>query len=152
MKFNLFGILPLCLSALSFTACGEADHESLLKESADSFAVNYFNWDFQGAMPYCETGSQKWLRYAASQVHQADVDLLRAMEEGATCEAIDINTLNDSTAIVRMKVSNFMAMDTIGKAARLVNEAVFPLQMKRRGEQWKVRMEGLPQSEKKSHD
>lgn len=56
----------------------ELSEEEQLRMDADSFAVNYYNWHFEKALRYCTPESEKWLRFASSNVHQADVDSLRA--------------------------------------------------------------------------
>src|SRR5574344_1276584 len=68
---------------------GHQGSESQLKELADSFSNAYFNWQFKRAVPYVSNSSVVWLRYAASQVHQEDVDSLRKKAQGASCEIND---------------------------------------------------------------
>ncbi|MCH4147264.1 MAG: hypothetical protein LKG25_03675 [Prevotella sp.] len=124
-----------------------------MKENVDSFAVHYFNWQFKESLPYCTAESGKWLRYAASQVHQPDIDILRTKSEGAGYELGDITYHDDdTTANIIINVKNYLCMDTIGKAGRLTEKATFSIPLVYRGEKWKIKMEGLPRSEKQSHD
>lgn len=119
--------------------------ESQLKEDVDSFATYYYNWHFEKAMKYCTPSSEVWLKYASSNVHPADVDLLRAKQEDATIELGDIDFHDDEvSATVSIKVSNFLVMDSIGKAAKLQNEATFQLPMVIHEGKWKVDLKAMP--------
>mgnify|MGYP007000016486 CR=1 FL=1 len=61
----------------------------------DSFANNYFNWHFPKAVKYCTQESERWLRYAASNVNETDVELLRQKPEDASIEITDIDFGDD---------------------------------------------------------
>ena len=88
--------LCLCLascSLISLTSCDgpHKGEEDQLKETVDTFASAYFNWHYKDALQLVDSASRKWIIYAASNVHQADIDLLRAMPEGATFHIKDID-------------------------------------------------------------
>lgn len=90
---------------------------------------------------------------AASNVHQADVDSLRAKNEDAQIELGDIEWQdNDSLATIEITVSDFLQMDTIGKVARLTENANFCLPMVKRDGRWMVRMGSPLRSETQSRD
>lgn len=139
-------------AALLFCLCGCQPHErteSQLEANADSFATYYYNWHFEKAAKYCTPESGVWLRYASSNVHQADIDLLHAKPEDATIEINDICFGDDETsATVRFHVSNFYQMDTIGKEAHLVKQADFKLPMAMHNGKWKVVLRELPAKSK----
>ena len=119
--------------------------EKQLKEDIDSFATYYYNWHFEQAVKYCTPESEKWLRFAASNVHPADIDLLHAKKEDATIEIQDIDFLDDEvSANVNITVSNFLQMDTIGTEAHHVSQATFQLPMTIHNGKWKVKLEQLP--------
>ena len=128
--------------------------ESKARTAADSFATYYFNWQFHKAARFATDSSMIWLRYAASQVHEADIELLREKEDAA----VDIEEIvidDEETATAHITVRDFVRMDTIGTEGHLVEKASFVLQMERKAEErgdWKIRMEGLPQSEKRNRD
>ena len=86
----------------------------------------------------------KILIFAASQVNESDVDALRNKQEGAKSKIDDIDFTNDSTATVKVVVSNFLAMDTIGLAPKAITEKTFRLQAIQRQGTWKIALEGLP--------
>src|SRR5574344_685299 len=143
MKFkdSMRGFAIAIAFTLPFLLSGCNSHpgsESQLKEDVDSFSNAYYNWQFEKAAPYVFDSSQKWLHYAASQVHQEDVDLLKAQKEGASVEINDITYHEDSTADVLITVANFLSMDTIGKPAHPIQEAKFKLHMKFENENWKI--------------
>ncbi len=133
----------LLLGVAVISSCHE-DEEQQLTELVDSFSISYFNWRFQQAVPYCTDDSKPWLRYAAAQVHQADIDILKAMDQGAEVERGNI-AYKDSgdTATVEVAVRNFLQMDTIGNAGQLVDEARFLVPLVRQEGQWKVRLSGV---------
>ena len=148
MKFNIFhplrfplhqaSLYGLVLFAGLLAAGCSASHagdKKQLKADADSFATFYFNWQFRKAIPFCASGSQKWLRYA-----------------GAPCHIHKIKFVNDSAAEVILTVNDYVCMDTIGKSGRVVSHAQFRLPMIFQNHKWKVKMEDLPRSEKPDHD
>lgn len=119
--------------------------EKQLKEDIDSFATYYYNWHFAKALKYCTPESEKWLRYAASNVHQADIDLLHAKAEDATIEIDDVDFLDDEvSANVNIHVTNFLQMDTIGQEAHLVKKASFQIPMVIHQGKWKVKLKQMP--------
>ena len=98
-------------------------------------------------MRFVTPESKKWMSYAASQVHEADIELLRQKEKIATYTLNDIDYHeNDTTADARITVHNFLQMDTIGKACQLVEKAEFaiPLVYREQEDKWIVNLNGLP--------
>ena len=153
-KHSAISAIAIMSLSMMLTACNNhPGSESQLRETVDSFATAYYNWRFDKAMPYCSADSHRWLRYAASQVHQEDVDLLRSMDASATVEQGDITWHDaDSTADVELTVKGYAGMDTIGTTAHVVDEGRFTLHLKYSDEEWKVRMANLPRSEKPDRD
>lgn len=119
--------------------------EDQLKADVDSFATYYYNWDFPKAIKYCTPASERWLRYAASNVHEADVEALRQKADDASIEIQDVEFGDDEvTASVSISVSHFLQMDSIGQAAHLISQANFQIPMEIHNGKWKVKLEGLP--------
>lgn len=140
--------LLCCFTATYFwqsCSAGEFSDEEDLKEVADSFATKYFNWRFPEAMAYTTESSAQWIRYAASNVSQEDVDALRMKNTNATV-AIDNVSINytDSTATVDITVKDALMMDTIGTTANLKATASYTLNAEKRGGQWKIKLDGMP--------
>ncbi len=142
--------LMIALPALMLS-CGprhEGSEEQLLA-TADSFATAYYNWHFWDCARHCTDSSQIWLQYAASNVRQADIDLLNAQGEGAGHKITNVSYGQDgSSATVSVSVSHFLQMDTIGTAAHLVEEATFELPMRRTDRGWQVNLGSLPKVKK----
>ena len=118
--------------------------EKQLTEDADSFATYYYNWHFEKAVKFCTPESEKWLRYAASNVKQADIDLLHAKREDAAVSIEDIDYPDEKNATVSISVSNFLKMDTIGKVAHIQESATFLLPMTLHDGMWKIVLSELP--------
>lgn len=139
-------IAGIAIALLPLVSCDrlEVSDADQMEQTADSFSTAYFNWHFADATAYVDSSSQRWLVYAASNVHQADVDALRAMEDGAQAEIEDIEATSDSAATVTLTVRNFLAMDTIGEEAHVVSEARFALPLRLIREGWRVSLSALP--------
>jgi predicted lipid-binding transport protein (Tim44 family) len=150
MKYYAFFIIAL----MGLTACTEmhSAHNERVEKCANAFAEAYFNYDFMAARELVTPESEKWLRFAASNMTQEDIDMLNASSVAATTEVSDITTVDDSTAIATIKVKDFLQKDSIGRAGKMVDEAQFELTVIKRDKQYFVRMEGLPRSEKQSRD
>ena len=144
MKLNRGVVVILCC-LLGYASCSRNDRESQLREVVEGFSTAYFNWQFRRAVPYCTNESVIWLRYAASQVHQEDVDILHAQEFGASHDIDDIWLEGDS-AMVTVEVRNYLRMDTIGREGRMISEAAFRLPAVFRNGKWKVCLSGMPRA------
>ncbi len=154
MKFNYLLIVICAL----FFSCEQPvqRNEELLAEVADSFCVSYFNYDFVGASKYCTDDSRKWIQFAASNVTEKDLQILYEQETAAQVEITDIAYHEpDTTAMVTVVVENYWDMDKIEDESRSLvyrRVGVFKFPMVKQQDMWKIRMEALPQSGKKSHD
>lgn len=122
------------------SACGQSGEKQLVS-SVESFSKAYFNWQYQRAVPWCTEESRLWLSYMASQVNQADVDLLRSQPQGADVEigAVEYQE-GDSAAVVEVTVSHGVMMDTLGQAGRLVEKARYMVPMTFRQGRWRVHL------------
>lgn len=145
-----FLLLGMCPGLFCLGGCQPHEgSESQLKEDVDSFATYYYNWHFEKAAKYCTPESETWLRYASSNVHQADIDLLHGKHEDAIVEIHDIDFGDDEvSATANLEVTDFYQMDSIGKPAHLVRKARFKLPMAIHEGKWKVVLRQLPQKEK----
>ena len=97
-------IIALCMIFTNSCSEKELSKEELLIAQVDSFAYYYYNWRFKDAMPYCTSTSEKWLKYASSNVHDVDIDTLRNQTEGASCEIEDVE-INDNTNTATVKIT-----------------------------------------------
>ena len=139
-------VAAILASAYTLTGCqSHQGDEDQLENDIDSFATYYFNWQFPKTLKYCTQSSEPWLRYAASNVHQADVDLLRTKAEAATIEINDIDFSDDgANATVSITAYNFLQMDSIGQDPQLIEQADFQLPMCMEKGLWKIKLDKLP--------
>ena len=126
----------------------EGDNAAL--DVATNWADAYFNCDFHDAANYTTPESDKWLRFAASNTTEQDLEVLQGK---ATATADDYFTVaNDTLRIVTLHVKNFLKSVVVGAPAQLQEEGIFLVTVVKRDGKWKVRMEDLPRSEKQSRD
>ena len=136
-KIFLF-FLPLLL-----TGCfhhGEND----AKEIVDSFSVAYFNWRFKDALPFVTPQSAQWLRFAASQVVQEDVDSLRSKRYAADVRVEDVCSIDDTTKMATVIVKDFIAMDSIGREPRTIPVDTFHIRVTLTNGFWRIYLRRLP--------
>ena len=71
------------MCSLTLWGCHEAktSAEEKAMNRVAAFADAYFNYDFGEALKMVTPESEKWLRFAASNVTQGDVDLLNAQDD-----------------------------------------------------------------------
>lgn len=143
--------LFLLLSAVMMTGCTlgfEGDNAAL--DVATDWAEAYFNCDYHEAADYATAESERWLRFAASNTTEQD---LQTIQGKATATADDYFTVaNDTLRIVTLHVKNFLKPAAAGSTAQLQEDGTFLVTVVKRNGKWKVRMEGLPRSEKQSRD
>ena len=121
------------------------------EDVANAFAESYFNLRYKNSLKYCTKESEQWISFAASQINEDDIKSLRGLEEEASVEVENVSG-DDAKCHAKVIVSNYFEADTIGKTGHIVDEGVFDITLVKEGNTWKVRMEGLPRSEKQSRD
>ena len=98
----------LMTAAVLITACQGGiggDEEAL--EVAERWGEAWFNCDYHDAADYCTPESEQWLRMAASNTTDEELQLLRDTESGAQADADDYFTIaNDTLRIVTLHVSH----------------------------------------------
>lgn len=138
------------LTFLLISCTQNKSNEQMLEERADSFATAYFNYQFKEAKKHVDTPSEKWLQYAATNVTQEDVDILKKQENGASVTINDIifSNMQETQADVHITVHNFLQHDSIGKSGQMIEDAKFILKAYQENGRWFIKMEDLPQSGK----
>ena len=149
-KYAIVTVLMQILAACS-TNYSDFEDDSAMQLAKD-FANAYFNCNYQEALDYVTPESEKWLRFAASNITQEDIELLNAKEEGAEISTDDIMRINDTTAIVSLSVRNFLLKDSIGRPGHIEDEGTYQLAIIYHNKKCRIRMEGLPRNERQSHD
>jgi hypothetical protein len=125
------------------TGCFQHGENDAL-EAVDSFSVAYFNWRFADAMPFVTPQSTRWLRFAAAQVNQEDVDSLRAKHYAADVKVDEVSSVDDTTKLAMVIVRDFIAMDSIGRTPRTVTVDTFRIPVALTDGYWRVSLRCLP--------
>jgi hypothetical protein len=150
MKKKVFWVGLVVLFACSE---GEQENMSAAERNILNFAEAYFNYDFQQASELITPESRPWIRFAASNLSQDDLDILNHRESGTTVELGEMSIINDTTISAQIFVENYYKADSIDNPVVATDETeVFTLTAVRRDKQWLVRMEALPKNERHSLD
>jgi len=134
---------------LAFSSCDLLNKEGseIVDEAATQWAEAYFNYQFDRASKYVTPESRKWIRFAASNLSEQDIDLLRQQENMAAVSLLDCELADDSTWIATIEVSNYVKTDSLNLVGHLVdNDTKFQIKIVERDKRMYVKMEGLPQS------
>lgn len=141
-KFCLYIASLLTLSACQY---GTEHPEHKAEMTVESFATAYFNYDFKEAMKFVTDDSKKWIYYAASNINEKDIDLLREAANDAVVNIDSSEIHKDGT--VYITVFNTLKHDSIGTiSGKFVKKASYRIHIVNEGH-WKVKMEGLLKSE-----
>lgn len=127
--------ISLLLIAISMllTACNDPDG-SQLETTVDNFSKYYFNWQYAKCLPLVTPESHRFLKFKATNVTDDDIQLLRSMQEGASVEREDeLFADNDSAVNVKLRLHNVAYADTIGRKARIYEDAEAELLLVRKG-------------------
>lgn len=130
------------LLGMSFSSCSRESEQ--LETCVDSFAQSYFRWQFREAMNSCDTTSYRWLRFVASQVTQDDVDSLRGMKGDVTCSMGSAHVVNDSMAIVEVRVAHFLRMDSLGRVTLTERQITYGIPATFHDGLWRVSLREVP--------
>lgn len=155
VQLYAFVFMFLCILALlSFLSCSGSkdENDKEVGHVVDCFASCYFNLDLVGAVPFCTIESKKWLSFISSNISQADVDIIRTQQVGATHEIGEIEHICDTFVVANCSVFNFLRVDTLGTSGCITEQAVFRIPVVKRNGKWLVKMEGLLQSGRQNHD
>lgn len=152
MKIHL--ITLLCTFAI--VSCSQSspreDEEEEITAVADQFVKNYFNFNLKESCKFCTTESVVWLKFIASNMSTDDIKTLKAQKEEASCKATKVKIINDTMAVARYTVYNYLRIDTLGKAGEITDRACYDITLVKRLGKWKIRMEGPLQNEKRNLD
>lgn len=155
MKFNYSLISLTIMFCTILFSCGvtHTSGNDQLNSEVDDFAISYFNYNYKEAIRHCTPESKKWIIYNASNIHNADINILRNSKEGASIVINDYEIHdNDTTGCALITVYNYMQLDTIGKSGRIIKQADFRLPVVLRNNKWTIKMEAPLRSEKLNHD
>lgn len=148
-NYTLFIIGSLLMAACAGQQSASVD---AAKSQIEAFAEAYFNYDFRQAEKYVTPESGKWLRFAASNVTQEDLDMINAQELAATAVVSDCLQTDDSTFQATVEVCNFLQKDSLEMPGTIVDQALFKVMAVEREGNYLVRMACLPRSERQNPD
>lgn len=134
---NIFSILAIC-SFISACSVGRHRNDQAVRTAADSFATSYFNYDLHKSIRFCTPSSAKWIHFAASNILQEDIDLLKQQQTKAIAETGDITYSTDTTASVSCEVTNFLLRDTLGRPGHMVEKMIFRIPVVLENGSWAV--------------
>lgn len=134
-------IYLLCSALLVTIACttSESETQKEAERVAKEFSEAYFNFDLQRANKLATSETARLLSYMASNLTQEDVDLLNAQEEGASVDIEGMDILADSLCRVRLNLTHFMMLDSIGRPGVICHEGETELTLVKRDKQWLVK-------------
>ena len=115
------------------------------------WADAYFNADYMEAKTLSTAESERWLRFAASNTTAHALELLNS-QPAEVVSVTEYTVANDTLQVMRIGIRNYLAPTAPDAEERQVAEGSFLVTVVRRDGRWLVRMEGLPRSEKQSHD
>ena len=142
-------VLTKLKSVLTNFTGGKSDAEKALI----SWANAYFNFNYEKAMQHTTPESEKWIRLAASNITEQDVSFIREQNPPTQIEILNHQqTENDTVCNTYIRVSKFIQLGLLPQDNRVIDQAIFHIQLVNRSNEWLVRMEGLPQSGKQSRD
>ncbi len=139
------------LFALAFVFNSCQLHDENAPEAVDKplkdWSEAYFGFDYEEALDYMTPESEKWIRFAASNINEKDVSFINEHNKGAKIEIIDRQMMpGDTTCSARIRISDFVLLGFVGQENKVIDEAEYQITLVKRDGKWKVRMEGPLQS------
>ena len=143
--------LLLFLVAILMVGCELGmDGDQQAQQVAGNWADAYFNCDFKDASRYVTPESQKWLQYAASNTTEEELTMLKNAGGARVSISNSFDEANDTMRLVTLNVTNVLT--TQQQKPVIAEEGTFKVMVVKRDGEWQVRMAGLLQSGKQSHD
>lgn len=136
-------ILTLVLGALlpTFISC-ETEEEKQAAEVACLFATHLYNLEFDEAYALCTPTSRRWIEFYASNLTDADLQILQSSETSALASEISCHTVNDSTATAVLRIEHALFTDSLEqKEARISDECELSLSLVKRNDAWLVKLD-----------
>lgn len=128
----------LLLGTISLSSCHHEENEDV-EILVDSFATDYFNWQFFRLGRYVTEESTPCLRYLSSQVNQKDIDTLRSLPEGAEVEVEEIEYADDAdSATATVTVRKYLKMNFLDEVGSFTEKSSYQIPLKKRNGVWKI--------------
>lgn len=122
---------------LAFVLASSCSRDNDPERIAERFLASYLDCDFSRATKLASEGMKEMVSWRASNLTQADLDVLNARETPVEVEVGDVESYADS-CVVTLKASDALLVDSISSTAR-IGEGRFRLILrKEKGSNWKV--------------
>ena len=132
----------VALLALAAAACQPGDTASENAEAvARDFAEAFFNHDYAEALRYVTPESERQLRFAASNISEADVALLNGRGKEATVSVKNCEQTADTAATAVIVVEDYLDFDSIEGSGQTVDTGEYRFKLVKRGRRWQVAIE-----------
>ena len=118
----------------------------------NAWAEAYFTFNYEDALEYMTPESEKWIRFAATNITEKDIDFIKGQNNVVKIEILDRQITADTTCVSRIRVSDFVQLGFVGQDSKVVDKSEFQIPLVNRDGKWLVRMEGPLQSGKQSRD
>lgn len=146
MKYYLLSIILLLLNSCQLYNDNDTE---VIDKALSKWAEAYFNYDYSKAIEYMTPESEKWIRFAASNITQQDIDFLNKHQKDVKVEIVDRYIMNgDTTCSARIRVSDYVQLGFVGQESQITDQSEYQITLTKRNGKWLVKMEGQPQSEK----
>lgn len=123
------------------------------EKALTAWANAYFNFDYEKVLKYTTPEGEQWIRFAASNITEQDIDFIKEQNLPTQINILNSQlTEGDTICNAKIRVSQFIQLGLSAQDHQVINHADFQIQLVKRGNEWLVRMEGLPQSGKRNHD
>ncbi|MBR5687926.1 MAG: hypothetical protein IKX36_08200 [Prevotella sp.] len=148
-------LVILCVSMVSFSCERQEKRpaQGNATTTVEKFCAAYFNLQYEEALKYCTPESQKWISFAASNISEEDLAVMRNREGGTSIEVTEIDAHDtDTIGQATVKAGNYLSIEKIDDKAYIADEGIFHFDLVKRDGKWKVRMAGLPRNEMRNRD
>ena len=122
---------------LAFVLATSCSRDSDPEQIAERFLASYLDCDFSRATKLATEEMKDAVSWRASNLTQADLDVLNAREMPVEVEVDDVESFADS-CVVTLKASNALLADSIGSTARVGDARFRMILRKEKGSNWKV--------------
>ena len=149
MKYYLLSIMLLLLNGCQLH---DDNGSGAVDKSLQEWAEAYFTFKYEDALEYMTPESEKWIRFAATNITEKDIDFINRQNNVVKVDILDRQISADTTCISRIRVSDFVQLGFVGQENKVVDQAEFQIPLVQRDGKWLVRMEGQLQSGRQSRD
>ena len=122
---------------LAFVLATSCSRDSDPEQIAERFLASYLDCDFSRATKLATEDMKDAVSWRASNLTQADLDVLNAREMPVEVEVDDVESFADS-CVVTLKASNALLADSIGSTAHVGDARFRMILRKEKGSNWKV--------------